>query len=88
MRTRRSIASSAAGDLNIICGATGGALSLPERERVVWDRIAALELEFLLPQLPNGRPVATAQPDVLADTRNVPTYYSLQQRSPANADRQ
>ena len=63
----------AAGDLNIICGATGGALSLPERERAVWDRIAALGLEFLVPQLPNGRPAA-AQPDVLADTRNVPTY--------------
>ncbi len=78
----------AAGDLNIIYGATGGALSLPERERVVWDRIAALGLEFLVPQLPNGRPAATAQLDVLADTRNVPTYYSPQQRSPANADRQ
>ena len=78
----------AAGDLNIIYGATGGALSLPERERVVWDRIAVLGLEFLVPQLPNGRPAATAQPDVLADTRNVPTYYSPQRRSSANADRQ
>jgi len=78
----------AAGDLNMIYGATGGALSLPERERATWSRIAALGLEFLGPQLPNGRPAATAQPDVPADTRNVPTYYSPQQRSPANADRQ
>ena len=78
----------AAGDLNIIYGATGGALSLPERERAVWDRIAALGLEFLGPQLPNGRPAAAPQPDVPADTRNVPTYYSPQQRSPARANRQ
>ena len=57
----------AAGDLNIIYGATGGALSLREREQAVWDRIAALGLEFLGPQLPNGRPAATPQPDVPAD---------------------
>lgn len=78
----------AAGDLNMIYGATGGALSLPERERATWGRMAALGLEFLGPQLPNGRPAATAQPDVPVDTRNVPTYYSPRQRSPANADRQ
>ena len=78
----------AAGDLNIIYGSTGGALSLPERERAVWARIAALGLEFLGPQLPNGRPAATPQPDVPEDTRNVPTYYSPRQRLPAKADRQ
>ena len=78
----------AAGDLNIIYGATGGALSLPKRDQAVWDRVAALGLEFLGPQLPNGRPAASSQPDVPADTKNVPTYYSPQQGSPAKADRQ
>ena len=33
----------AAGDLNMFYGATGHELSLPERERTVWDRFEALE---------------------------------------------
>ena len=78
----------AAGDLNMIYGATGRTLSMPKRERAVWDRFAALGLEFLGPQLPNGRPSATPQPDAPADTKNVPTYYTPQQRSGENANRQ
>ncbi len=69
-------------------GATGKTLSLPERERTVWDRFSALGLEFLGPQVPNGRPSTTPQPDVLANTRNVPTYFAPQQKCAANADRQ
>ena len=77
----------AAGDLNMFYGATGRVLSLPERERTVWDRMSALGLEFLGPQAPDGRPSATPQPDVPADTMNIPTYYTTRQ-SPAEADRQ
>lgn len=77
----------AAGDLNMFYGATGRDLSLPERERTVWDRMAALGLEFLGPQAPNGRRSATPQPDVPADTKNVPTFHIIGQ-SPAEADRQ
>ena len=66
----------AAGDLNMMYGATGGSLSLPERERTVWDRFEALGLEFLGPQAPNGRQALTPRPDVPPDTRNVPTYHS------------
>ena len=78
----------AAGDLNMFYGATGHELSLPERERTVWDRMTALGLEFLGPQTPDGRQSATPQPDVPADTKNVPTYYTLRQKKPADADRQ
>ena len=67
----------AAGDLNMFYGATGRRLSLPERERTVWDRMQALGLVFLGPQVPHGRPAPVELPpdDVPADTKNVPTYY-------------
>ena len=67
----------AAGDLNMFYGATGRKLSLPDRERTVWDRMCALGLEFLGPQVPHGRRAeAGLEPDdVPADTKNVPTYY-------------
>ncbi len=65
----------AAGDLNMFYGATGTRLSLPERERTVWERMKALGLEFLGPQAPHGRSAGTAPADVPSDTKNVPTYY-------------
>ena len=33
-------------------GAIGSRLSLPKRDRTVWDRMQALGLEFLGPQAP------------------------------------
>lgn len=78
----------AAGDLNISYGATRRTLSMPQRERTVFDRFAALGLEFLGPQAPNGRPAAAPQPDVPADTANVPTYYTARQKHAAKANRQ
>ena len=65
----------AAGDLNMFYGATGSKLALPERERSVWDRMQALGLEFLGPQVPHGRRAVAAPDDVPADSKNVPTYY-------------
>lgn len=67
----------AAGDLNMFYGSIGRRLSLPDRERTVWDRMQALGLEFLGPQAPHGRRArAETQPDdVPPDTKNVPTYY-------------
>ena len=50
--------------------------------------MTALGLEFLGPQAPDGRQSATPQPEVPADTKNVPTYYTLRQKKPADADRQ
>ena len=64
----------AAGDLNMIYGATGGSLSLPIREKTVWDRMSALGLEFLGPQAPDGWQPSGPQPDVPSDTKNVPTW--------------
>ena len=78
----------AAGDLNMFYGATGDRLSLPERERTVWNRFDSLGLRFLGPQAPDGRQSATPQPDVPADTKNVPTWYGPHERSAANACRQ
>ena len=77
----------AAGDLNMFYGASGDSLSLPEREESVWDRFAALGLEFLGPQAPHGRQAPTPHPDVPANTKNVPTYH-LRTASPESADRQ
>ena len=65
----------AAGDLNMFYGATGRRLSLPERERTVWDRMQALGLEFLGPQATDGRRLEPVPTDVPSDTRNVPTVY-------------
>ena len=64
----------AAGDLNMFYGARGKSLSLPERERTVWDRFEALGLEFLGPQAPNGRQTSATPADVPQDTQNVPTF--------------
>ena len=65
----------AAGDLNMFYGAIGSRLSMPQRERTVWDRMQALGLEFLGPQAPHGRRSIAALDDVPPDTKNVPTYY-------------
>ena len=64
----------AAGDLNMIYGATGHTLALPEREKAAWDRMATLGLEFLGPQAPHGWQPSAPQPDVPPDTKNVPTW--------------
>ena len=77
----------AAGDLNLVY-ATSGRGQYFRRERIVWDRFEALGLEFLGPQVPNGRQPAARQPGAPADTENVPTYYTARQRCAANAVRQ
>ena len=71
----------------MIYGATGNRLSLPTREKTVWDRMTALGPEFLGPQAPDGRQPPERQPDVPSDTRNVPTWV-LNGRPPQKADRQ
>ena len=55
--------------------AVGSRLSLPERDATVWDRMQALGLEFLGPQVPHGRRAEYAPDDVPSDTKNVPTFY-------------
>ena len=62
----------AAGDLNMICGANAGSLSLVDRERTVWARMEALGLEFIEPRLLSGRPASaqgrSAKPKVVDDS--------------------
>ena len=86
-RTRPGTAILAAGDLNMIYGATGNTLALPTREKAFWDRVAALGLEFLGPQAPDGWQPSGPQPDVPPDTKNVPTWVR-NGRPPEEANRQ
>ena len=65
----------AAGDLNMIYGATDdNDLALPARERSVFDRMAALGLEFIGPRYPAGRRAQPTPQGLPPDTLNVPTY--------------
>ncbi len=67
----------AAGDLNMIFGATDdNSLALPARDRTVTDRMAALGLEFMGPQYPAGRRACPRPSGLPPDTLNVPTYYA------------
>ena len=76
----------AAGDLNLYYGATEA--EWYERECLVWDRFKTLGLEFLGPQLPNGSAALCTDPEYPENTRDVPTFYTAQQRKPAEANRQ
>ena len=80
----------AAGDLNTFYGATDdNRLVIANRERTVFDRMNALGLEFMGPQTPDGGRKAEPTPQGLPkDTRNVPTYYTVQARFPEKAQNQ
>lgn len=70
----------AAGDLNMIYGATeDNRLALPARDRTVTQRMAALGLEFLGPTYPDGRRASPTPRGLPPDTGNVPTYYTTRQ---------
>lgn len=79
----------AAGDLNMIYGATDdNRLALPARDRTVTDRMEALGMEFLGPRHPAGRRAHPVPQGLPRDTKNVPTYYTTHQKTPANAQNQ
>ena len=78
----------AAGDLNIIYGATDdNRLALPARDRTVFERMNALGLEFMGPRYPNGMRADPTPPGLPKDTRNVPTYFTTRQ-TPKTAQNQ
>ena len=78
----------AAGDLNMFYGATeANPLALAARERTVFDRMAALGLEFLGPQFPDGRQADPTPQGLPADTLNVPTFRDAG-KSPETANKQ
>ncbi len=65
-----------AGDLNIAHGyGDGGDPYWEARYRSVFERMAAIGLEFMGPQMPNGRQAETLATGEPADSRNVVTYY-------------
>ena len=78
----------AAGDLNMIYGATDdNRLALPARDRTVTDRMAALSMEFLGPRYPAGSRACPTPQGLPCDSENVPTYRTNRQ-SPATAQNQ
>ena len=78
----------AAGDLNMIYGATAdNELEDAVRARTITDRMDALGMEFLGPQYPAGRRARPTPQGLPPDTRNVPTYYTNHQ-TPATAQNQ
>ena len=78
----------AAGDLNTVFGSTDTKLVLPDRDRMVFERMNALGLEFLGPRHPEGRQVDPTPYGLPDDTKNVPTFYAPQARTPENATHQ
>ncbi len=84
-RTHRILA---AGDLNMIYGATDdNPLALPDRDRTVTDRMTALGMKFLGPRYPEGRRACPTPQGLPPDTLNVPTYHT-RTKSPATAQNQ
>ena len=76
----------AAGDLNIAHGYGDGGSPpyLEARYRVVFERMAAIGLEFMGPQEPNGRQAEVRATHEPPDSRNVVTFY-LPGKNPAAA---
>ena len=71
----------AAGDLNIIYGATDdNPLAMPARDSNVFDRMEALGLELLGPWHPNGRQAKPTPRGLPPDTPSVPTFHHSQQK--------
>lgn len=67
----------AAGDLNIVYGGPYAGPVPGDRERIVFDRMTTLGLEFLGPQHPNGRQADPIPEWLPADTLTVPTYHTV-----------
>ena len=74
----------AAGDLNTGYGYTYNPY-WDARDRSIFDRMNAIGLEFMGPQAPNGRQAVPTPEGLPPDTKNVPTYYTIAQRRPENA---
>ena len=74
----------AAGDLNIAYGHGFGDPYWEARHQTVFDRMEAIGMEFMGPQLPNGRQAETLAGGEPADSRNVVTFY-LPGKNPATA---
>lgn len=84
-RSRRLVI---AGDLNLLYGyGEHGHPYWAARYQTVFDRAAAIGLEMVGPQAPNGRQAEPWPAELPADSRNVPTFHTKQQ-GPKGATRQ
>ena len=77
----------AAGDLNMIYD-PGHREWIGSRDHSVWARMSAVGLEFLGPFYPNGRKAANPPEWLPPDSRNVPTYYTVGEKSAGAASQQ
>ena len=78
----------AAGDLNILYGyGEHGSPYWAARYATIFDRMRALRLSFVGPQVPGGRSAEPWPNELPLSSKNVPTYYHSQQR-PISATRQ
>ena len=78
----------AAGDLNSLYGyGENGSPYWGERYATIFSRMKALGLEFIGPQVPNGRQAEPWPSELPQTSKSVPTYYSTRQ-NPVSASRQ
>lgn len=78
----------AAGDLNSLFGyGENGSPYWAERHSTIFTRMAALGLEFIGPQAPNGLQAEPWPSELPRPSKNVPTYHSTRQK-PETATRQ
>ncbi|MCY7306985.1 MAG: hypothetical protein LH632_12725 [Rhodoferax sp.] len=79
----------AAGDLNCLYGyGEQGREYWKARYATIFARFAAIGLPFVGPQHPNGRQASPWPKELPGESRNVPTYYTAQQKMPERATRQ
>jgi exonuclease III len=77
-----------AGDWNILHGyGDGGSLYWGKRYENVFERLEAIGLRFVGPQLPDGVPASPRPEDLPSGSRDVPTYRT-REGDPASGQRQ
>lgn len=77
----------AAGDLNMVYN-NGRPDWKGSRDHSVWARMDAMGLEFVGPCHPNGRKASNQRDELEPDSRNVPTYYTVGEKTPEAASQQ
>lgn len=77
----------AAGDLNMIYN-PGDPEWKGSRGHSVWARMDTLGLEYMGPSHPNGRKAFNQRDWLAPDSRNVPTYYTVAEKTPEAASQQ
>ena len=77
----------AAGDLNMIYN-PGNLEWDGSRDHSVWTRMDAVGFEFMGPSYPNGRKASNQREWLAPKSKNVPTYYTIGEKTPEAASQQ